>query len=77
MILTDANMLAHLLKYATVHGTLEQDVTVDGDSLVVGGHKVKVLAERDQLNLVGEKENLGVEYRCRIYWSIHKTCRCC
>ena len=49
--LTDANMLAHLLKYDTVHGTLEQDVTVDGDSLVVGGHKVKVLAERDPAQL--------------------------
>ncbi|KYD08098.1 type I glyceraldehyde-3-phosphate dehydrogenase [Heyndrickxia sporothermodurans] len=49
--LTDANMLAHLLKYDTVHGTLEQDVTVDGDSLVVGGHKVKVLAEREPAQL--------------------------
>lgn len=49
--LTDANMLAHLLKYDTVHGTLEQDVTVDGDSLVVGGHKVKVLAEHDPAQL--------------------------
>ncbi|QQZ10375.1 type I glyceraldehyde-3-phosphate dehydrogenase [Heyndrickxia vini] len=49
--LTDANMLAHLLKYDTVHGTLEQDVTVDGDYLVVGGHKVKVLAEREPAQL--------------------------
>ena len=29
--LTDANMLAHLLKYDTVHGTLNAEVTVDGD----------------------------------------------
>ena len=40
--LTDANMLAHLLKYDTVHGTLAQEVTVDGEYLVVEGHKVKV-----------------------------------
>lgn len=45
--LTDANMLAHLLKYDSVHGTLNEEVSVDGDSLVVGGHKIKVLAERD------------------------------
>ncbi|SFB11495.1 MULTISPECIES: type I glyceraldehyde-3-phosphate dehydrogenase [unclassified Bacillus (in: firmicutes)] len=45
--LTDANMLAHLLKYDSVHGTLQEDVKVDGDYLVVGGHKVKVVAERD------------------------------
>lgn len=49
--LTDANMLAHLLQYDSVHGTLEEKVTVDGDSLVVGGHKVKVLAERDPAQL--------------------------
>ena len=29
--LTDAKMLAHLLKYDTVHGTLAQEVTVDGE----------------------------------------------
>ncbi|MDP4157970.1 MAG: type I glyceraldehyde-3-phosphate dehydrogenase, partial [Bacillota bacterium] len=57
--LTDANMLAHLLKYDTVHGTLAEDVTVDGQYLVVGGHKVKVLAERDPAQL-GWGE-LGVE----------------
>ncbi|NRD76481.1 type I glyceraldehyde-3-phosphate dehydrogenase [Bacillus sp. BRMEA1] len=49
--LTDANMLAHLLKYDTVHGTLAEDVTVDGEYLVVGGHKVKVIAERDPAQL--------------------------
>jgi glyceraldehyde 3-phosphate dehydrogenase len=57
--LTDANMLAHLLKYDTVHGTLAEDVTVDGEYLVVGGHKVKVLAERDPAQLGWG--DLGVE----------------
>jgi glyceraldehyde 3-phosphate dehydrogenase len=49
--LTDAKMLAHLLKYDSVHGTLAEDVTVDGEYLVVGGHKVKVIAERDPAQL--------------------------
>ncbi|MDZ5472218.1 type I glyceraldehyde-3-phosphate dehydrogenase [Bacillus sp. 31A1R] len=57
--LTDANMLAHLLKYDSVHGKLDQEVTVDGDSLVVGGKKVKVLAERDPAQLGWG--DLGVE----------------
>jgi glyceraldehyde 3-phosphate dehydrogenase len=57
--LTDAKMLAHLLKYDTVHGTLAEEVTVDGEYLVVGGKKVKVLAERDPAQL-GWGE-LGVE----------------
>ncbi|WP_071460733.1 type I glyceraldehyde-3-phosphate dehydrogenase [Bacillus massilinigeriensis] len=57
--LTDAKMLAHLLKYDSVHGTLEEDVTVDGDSLVVAGKRVKVLAERDPAQLGWG--DLGVE----------------
>jgi glyceraldehyde 3-phosphate dehydrogenase len=57
--LTDAKMLAHLLKYDTVHGTLQQEVTVDGEYLVVGNQKVKVIAERDPAQL-GWGE-LGVE----------------
>ncbi|WP_026694505.1 type I glyceraldehyde-3-phosphate dehydrogenase [Peribacillus kribbensis] len=57
--LTDANMLAHLLQYDTVHGTLPEKVSVDGDSLVVDGHKVKVLAERDPAQLGWG--DLGVE----------------
>jgi len=57
--LTDANMLAHLLKYDTVHGTLAEDVTVDGEYLVVGGRKVKVIAERDPAQLGWG--DLGVE----------------
>ncbi|WP_208588050.1 type I glyceraldehyde-3-phosphate dehydrogenase [Gracilibacillus suaedae] len=57
--LTDANMLAHLLKYDSVHGKLEEEVSVNGDSLVVGGKEIKVLSERDPANLPWG--NLGVE----------------
>ncbi|MCA1055407.1 type I glyceraldehyde-3-phosphate dehydrogenase [Rossellomorea aquimaris] len=57
--LTDANMLAHLLQYDTVHGTLAEKVTVDGDTLVIGDKKVKVLAERDPAQLGWG--DLGVE----------------
>jgi glyceraldehyde 3-phosphate dehydrogenase len=45
--LTDARTLAHLLKYDTVLGTLDVDVTVDGDAIRVGENRVGVLAERD------------------------------
>ncbi|HLU22741.1 type I glyceraldehyde-3-phosphate dehydrogenase [Lederbergia graminis] len=49
--LTDANMLAHLLQHDTVHGKLDQKVSVDGDTIVVGDQKIKVLAERDPAQL--------------------------
>ncbi|WP_085521346.1 type I glyceraldehyde-3-phosphate dehydrogenase [Tuberibacillus sp. Marseille-P3662] len=49
--LTDANMLAHLLQYDTVHGKLDEEVTVNNDNLVVGGKEVKVLSERNPVDL--------------------------
>ena len=45
--LSDPKALAHLLKYDSVTGRLNQEVGVEGDSIIVGKHKIKVLAERD------------------------------
>ena len=45
--LTDAETLAHLLKYDSVHGKLESEVKVVNDTIVVNGKPIKVLAERD------------------------------
>jgi glyceraldehyde 3-phosphate dehydrogenase len=45
--LGDLATVAHLLKYDTVLGTLDVDVTADGDVLRVGGHSIKMLTERD------------------------------
>ncbi len=49
--LSDPKSLAHLLKYDSITGRLAQQVSVDGDSIVVDGHRIKVLAERDPANL--------------------------
>jgi glyceraldehyde 3-phosphate dehydrogenase len=57
--LTSPATLAHLLKYDSIAGKLNAEVSVDGDSIVVDGKRIKVLAERDPANLPwGE---LGVE----------------
>ena len=49
--LSDPASLAHLLKYDSVTGRLPQEVTVDGQNIIVGGNVIKVLAERDPANL--------------------------
>jgi len=49
--LSDPAGLAHLLKYDSVGGRLDADVKVDGDSIIVGGKKIKVLAERNPADL--------------------------
>ena len=45
--LTDTKTLAHLLKYDSVHGIFEEEVSYTPDSIVVGKKKVKVFAEKD------------------------------
>ncbi|SDN00074.1 glyceraldehyde-3-phosphate dehydrogenase (NAD+) [Fictibacillus solisalsi] len=57
--LTDANMLAFLLKHDTVHGKLDASVEVGENSLIVNGKEIKVLAERDPAQLGWG--DLGVE----------------
>lgn len=49
--LTSAETNAHLLKYDSVHGTLNGEVKAEGDNIIVNGKKVKVLAETDPQNL--------------------------
>ena len=45
--LTDPASLAHLLKYDTNYGTLGEEVKASEKGFTVGGHEVKVFAERD------------------------------
>jgi glyceraldehyde 3-phosphate dehydrogenase len=45
--LTDAKTLAHLLKYDSVHGTMDADVRWKDGALIVDGKEITVLAERD------------------------------
>ena len=45
--LTDAETLAHLLKYDSIHGTLDAVVKAEKDTIVVNGKSIKVLAEKD------------------------------
>jgi glyceraldehyde 3-phosphate dehydrogenase len=49
--LSDPNALAHLLKYDSVTGRLDRDVSVEGQNILVGDYKIKVLAEKDPANL--------------------------
>lgn len=49
--LTDAQMLAHLLKFDSVHGKLEEEVSVDDDYIIVGDKKIRVFSEMDPQNI--------------------------
>ena len=49
--LTDTATLATLLKYDSIDGVLGADVQIDGDSILVDGKAIRVLADRDPANL--------------------------
>ena len=49
--LTDSKTLAHLLKYDSVFGIINAGVAAKDDYLVVDGREIRILAERDPLNL--------------------------
>jgi glyceraldehyde 3-phosphate dehydrogenase len=49
--LTDVETLAHLLKYDSILGPYPGTVEIDGDTIIVDGDALKVLAERDPAKL--------------------------
>ncbi|MBE3552266.1 MAG: type I glyceraldehyde-3-phosphate dehydrogenase [Kyrpidia tusciae] len=49
--LTDAETLAMLLKYDSVHGIFDAEVRAEGEALVVNGKRIKVCAEADPSRL--------------------------
>ena len=57
--LTDTKTLAHLLTYDSVHGRFAGTVEARGDSLVVDGDSIKVLAQKDPAALPWK--DLGVD----------------
>ncbi len=62
--LGDAATNAHLLKYDTAHGRFKAEVAVEGDSLVVNGDRIKVVAERDPAKLPWKALGVDVVLEC-------------
>ncbi|MGC9310517.1 MAG: type I glyceraldehyde-3-phosphate dehydrogenase [Candidatus Aenigmatarchaeota archaeon] len=57
--LTDAPTLAHLLKHDTVHGTLKNSVSAEGDFLKIDKDRLRIFAEKDPQKLPWKR--LGVD----------------
>ncbi|MGH9581306.1 MAG: type I glyceraldehyde-3-phosphate dehydrogenase, partial [Bryobacteraceae bacterium] len=57
--LTDTATLAHLLKYDSILGRLEEDIQAEGDSVRVGNRKIKIFAIKDPAEI--DWPGLGVQ----------------
>jgi glyceraldehyde 3-phosphate dehydrogenase len=62
--LGDAKTNAHLLQYDTAHGRFSSAVRVDGDSLVVGDDRIRVVAQRDPGKLPWKDLDVDVVMEC-------------
>lgn len=58
--LTDPKTLAHLLSRDSLYGGLSEKVSVEGDVLVVGDRRIRILAERSPANLPWKDLNIDV-----------------
>ena len=58
--LGDVATFAHLLKYDTLLGPLDVDVTVDGDSIRAGSQTIRMFAERDPAGLPWREQDVDV-----------------
>jgi glyceraldehyde 3-phosphate dehydrogenase len=57
--LTDAETLAHLLKYDTNYGETDEEISVEGNAIIVDDQRIMVTAEKDPANLPWK--DLGVD----------------
>jgi len=57
--ITDTKTLAHLLKYDSVLGNLEQEISATDNSITVDGDEVRVFSERDPATI--DWESVGAE----------------
>jgi glyceraldehyde 3-phosphate dehydrogenase len=62
--LGDAETNAHLTRYDTAHGRFSGTVEVDGDSMVVNGDRIKVLAQRNPAELPWGSLGVDVVLEC-------------
>jgi len=55
---------AHLLRYDSVHGRFPGTVTIDGEHMIVDGHKIKVTAHRNPADLPHKALGVDIALEC-------------
>ena len=58
--LLDPEYLAYMLKYDSVHGAFKGEIAVEGSTLIVNGHRIRLTAEMDPANLKWNEVNADV-----------------
>ena len=73
--LLDADYLAYMLQYDSVHGNFDGDISVDGSNMVVNGKKIRLTAERDPANLKWNEVGADLVIECTGFFLTEETCQ--
>jgi glyceraldehyde 3-phosphate dehydrogenase len=73
--LLDADYLAYMLKYDSVHGRFDGDVSVDNGALIVNGKKIRLTAERDPANLKWNEVGADLIVECTGFFLTEESCQ--
>ena len=73
--LLEPDYLAYMLKYDSVHGRFNGDVSVDGGNLVVNGKSIRLTAERDPANLKWNEAGVDIVIECTGFFLDDATCQ--
>ena len=73
--LLDADYLAYMLKYDSVHGRFDGTVAVEGNNLVVNGNKIRLTAEMDPANLKWDEVGAEVVVESTGFFLTDETAR--
>ncbi|MBK9161404.1 MAG: type I glyceraldehyde-3-phosphate dehydrogenase [Nitrosomonadales bacterium] len=73
--LLDADYLAYMLKYDSVHGNFKGDIKVEGNSMVVNGKKIRLTAETDPTNLKWTEVGAELVLECTGFFLDEEGCK--
>src|SRR5437868_607219 len=65
---------AHLLRYDSVHGRFPGAVTVDGEHMIVDGHKIRVTAIKDPGQLPHKELGVDIALECTGIFTAKEKC---
>src|SRR5574340_1528981 len=72
--LLEPDYLAYMLKYDSVHGRFKGDVSVDGNTLVVNGKKIRLTAIKDPAELKWNEVGVDIVIECTGFFLTKETC---
>jgi glyceraldehyde 3-phosphate dehydrogenase len=73
--LLDPEYLAYMLKYDSVHGRFDGDISVDGNTMIVNGKSIRLTAERDPANLKWGDVGAELVIECTGFFLTEETCQ--